>query len=255
MHRNSERLIGYGFLALCCIAWELLAARAANRNFPAFSEVIAVLMNDRILLFQELLITLTRAAAGFLLALAIMLPLGLVLGRVRVLGDLLEPVIDLLRPLPPIAIVPVAMLFAGPGSATKIAVVCYGASIPIVIHAIDAVRNLHPMLNRVSRSLGLRPIESMVRVDLPAALPQLMTGIRLGIVVSLLIAVSAEMLLSTDGLGALLVRSQESFLIARGLAGLVVIAGCSLIVNNLVAAVEGRLLHWHYARLQPGVRG
>nr|WP_251031514.1 ABC transporter permease subunit [Paraburkholderia strydomiana] len=178
-----------------------------------------------------------------------MLPLGILLGRVRVLGDFFEPVIDLLRPLPPLAVLPVVMLFAGAGSHAKIAVVCYGASVPILLNAIDGVRNLHPMLHRVSRSLGLHPLQSMFLVDLPAALPHIVSGIRLSMAVPILIAVSSGMLLSADGLGTFLTRSQESLRIASELGGLVVIAACSLTFNNVMTALEARLLRWHYARV------
>jgi NitT/TauT family transport system permease protein len=162
-------------------------------------------------------------------------------------GDLVEPVVELLRPLPPIAVILVSMIFLGIGDAAKIAVVAYGASFPILINAIDAVRSLHPMLSHVARSLRLTRAERMRLVDLPAALPRIAAGIRLSITVSLLLAIVSEMLLSTNGLGAFLVRSQESFRIDDVLAALLLIVLVALLVNLTTEAVERKLLAWHHA--------
>ena len=214
--------------------------------------VIGTLVSNRGALLNELGHTLPRAAAGFGLALGTMLPLGIFFGRVRILGDIVEPVVELVRPLPPIAVIPVWMIFLGIGDAPKIAVVAYGASFPILINAIDAVRSLHPMLSHVARSLRLTRAERMWLVDLPAALPRIAAGIRLSITISLLLAVVAEMLLSTDGLGAFLIRSQESFRIDDVLAALLLIVLVALVVNITTEAIQSKLLAWHSA--STGVR-
>ena len=182
------------------------------------------------------------------LALALTLPLGIFIGRTPRIGRFIEPAIDLLRPLPPLAIVPVAMLFAGTGSAAKISVIFYSAAFPILINAIDATRSTHPLLLNVGRSIGLSRTEIMRLIDLPAALPQIMSGMRLGVMVALLVSVSSEMLLSTDGIGNYLMRAQEQFQIAGGLAGLLVIALVSLVINTVVFRIEHRVLAWHHAR-------
>lgn len=144
------------------------------------------------------------------------------------------------------------MIFLGIGDAAKIAVVAYGASFPILINTIDAVRSLHPMLSHVARSLRLSRAERMRLVDLPAALPRIAAGIRLSITISLLLAVVAEMLLSTDGLGAFLIRSQESFRIDDVLAALLLIVLVALVVNFTTEAIQRKLLAWYHA--SAGVR-
>lgn len=241
-HLNLPGLL---FLVALAIAWQVAAAIVASPTFPGLFAVVGALLTDRAALLLELGHTLLRAAAGFAIALAIMLPLGILLGRVRALGDLVEPVIELVRPLPPVAVVPVSMIFLGIGDAAKIAVVVYGASFPILINTIDAVRSLDPMLSHVTRSLRLTRLERMRLVDLPAALPRIVSGIRLSIALSLLLAVVAEMLLSTDGLGAFLMRAQESFRIAQVLASLLLIALVALLINLCTHAIERRALAWH----------
>ncbi|HVC54630.1 MAG TPA: ABC transporter permease [Stellaceae bacterium] len=244
-HLNPPGLL---FLAALAGLWQAATFLDPSPTFPGFAAVVGALVVDRGELFGELGYTLLRAGAGFALALATMLPLGILLGRVRALGDVVEPVIELVRPLPPIAIIPVSMIFLGIGDAAKIAVVAYGASFPILINAIDAVRSLDPMLSHVARSLRLTGAERMRLVDLPAALPRIVAGIRLSIAVSLLLAVVAEMLLSTDGLGAFLVRAQESFRIDDVLAALLLIVLVALLVNLATHLLERQVLAWHHAR-------
>lgn len=244
---------GMLFLLALAVIWEVSARFYGSPNFPAISQVFAALFSNASVITAETLQTLKRAGAGFLLALVTMLPLGILLGRVRVLGQIFEPVIELIRPLPPIAIVPVALLFLGTGDEARIAVVAYGCSFPILINAIDAVRGAHPMLTRVGRSLRLSRLEQMWFIDLPAALPQIMAGVRISVAFAILLAVVAEMLLSSNGLGTFIVRSQERFQIANGLAGIIVIAILALIINALLRQVDERVLAWHIARIGSGV--
>lgn len=247
-----KRFNGPGFLFLIVLAvlWQAFARHAASPNFPGFLQVIAALMQDRATVAIEMGHTLVRAGIGFLIALLIMLPLGILLGRVRVLGDLVEPVIEFIRPLPPIAVVPVAMIFFGTGDTAKIFVVVWSASFPILINAMEAVQGAHPMLSNVARSLRLSRAETMWHIDLPAALPQIMAGVRLAVAISILIAVVAEMLLSTNGIGMYLAQAQERFEIANGLAGLLVIALVALAINYAVLAIERKALRWHHQRLR-----
>jgi ABC-type nitrate/sulfonate/bicarbonate transport system permease component len=102
------------------------------------------------------------------------------------------------------------------------------------------------MLDRVGRSLRLGRLESMALIDLPAAFPGIVTGFRLAISASLLVTITSEMLLSTNGIGAFVQRSQESFYVASGLAGIVAIAFVGLLLNTGLRLVEERLLFWHY---------
>lgn len=239
---------GLIFMALLLAAWELGARAVGSPSFPGALAVARTLVADGGELAAQMGVTLSRAAAGFALALVTMLPLGLFIGRTPRVGQYVEPLVDLLRPLPPLAIVPVAMLFMGTGSAAKVSVVFYSAAFPLLINAIDATRATHPLLVQVGRSVGLTRAEIMRRIDLPAALPQIMAGVRLSVAVALLISVSSEMLLSTDGVGNYLMRAQEQFRIAAGLAGIALVALVSLAINTVVRQVERRLLAWHHAR-------
>jgi ABC-type nitrate/sulfonate/bicarbonate transport system permease component len=234
-------------LALLIAAWEVLPRVWGAVNFPPASRVVSALFTHGPEIAEQVVRTLRRAALGFGLALVTMIPLGIVIARNRLLAAILEPVIDLLRPLPPIAIVPVVMLFAGIGDSAKIAVITYAAAFPILVHAIDGVRGIHPMYTTVARALRLTPFESRFSVDLYAVLPVLFTGLRLAIASALLVAVTAEMLMSTDGIGLFILHSQERFEMANGLAGIVIVAILGWVINRLVLAADHALLGWHHA--------
>jgi ABC-type nitrate/sulfonate/bicarbonate transport system permease component len=236
------------FLLAIALAWEIAARMHSNPNLPPFVEIIRTLIEQAGPMAKALAITLRRAGTGFAIALIVMLPLGVVLGRIRLLGDVVEPVLEFLRPLPPIAVVPLAMILLGIGDAAKMVVVVYGASFPILINTIDAVRAQDPMLARVARSLRLSAAERMALVDLPSALPRIVAGIRLSITVALLLTVVSEIILSTDGLGAYLLNAQFSFSVAKVLATLLVISVVAVIINTLTLLIVRRALAWHFRR-------
>jgi NitT/TauT family transport system permease protein len=229
------------------LSWELIPRASGTMNFPPLSEVLATIVRDGPEIAWHLMHTLRRAMTGFLLAAVTMLPLGLMIGRSRLLAQILEPVIDLLRPLPPIAIVPVVMLFAGVGDAAKISVITFAAAFPILIHAIDGVRGIHPMYSTVAKSLRLTRSEIHLLVDLRAVMPLAFTGMRLAVSNALLVAVTSEMILSTDGIGLFILHAQERFQLARGLAGILVVALSGWAINRMVQQADRRLLAWHKA--------
>lgn len=247
---NRLNIPGIAFLVAIALVWQVAATAMGSPTFPPFTKVVATFFTQRGELFDEMLHTLLRAVSGFAIAFVTMLPLGIILGRVRILGEMFDPVIELVRPLPAIAVVPVSMIFFGIGDTAKIAVVVYGAAFPILINAIDAVRSLDPMMSHVARSLHLTRFERKAYLDFPATLPRIVTGIRLSIALSILLSVVAEMLLSTDGIGAYLVRAQESFRLAEALAALVLTALIAVLANMALELVERRALAWHHARVR-----
>jgi ABC-type nitrate/sulfonate/bicarbonate transport system permease component len=239
---------GIIFILLILVVWEVWAMIADSFYFPRASAVAMTIVEDWSNLWAATLDTLRRAAIGFLIALVTMLPLGIVLGRVRVLGEIVEPVLEFFRPLPPIAVVPLAIMLLGIGDAAKLVVVVWGASFPIVINTIDAVKVQDPMQARLARSLRLTTWERMTMIDLPAALPRIFAGIKLGITVALLLTVVSEIIVSTNGLGDYLRIAQSDFSMTRVMTALIVIAIVSVIVNGATNWANRRLLDWHYRR-------
>jgi ABC-type nitrate/sulfonate/bicarbonate transport system permease component len=246
----SKRCIDPAPLVLTAIilfAWEVGPRYAGTGNFPRFSSVMAVFWQNADTIAIQSLETLKRASIGFSIALLTMTPLGIIIGRSRALSIFLEPLIELFRPLPPLALVPIVMLFAGIGDGAKISVIAYAASFPILIHAIDGVRGIHPMYTQVSRSLRLTRLEQLTQIDLPAIMPLLVTGIRLAVSTAVLVAVTTEMLMSTNGIGLYILNAQQRFETSAGFAGIVVVAVLGWILSRIILKLDHRLLRWHYA--------
>ncbi|MBV7380613.1 ABC transporter permease [Maritimibacter dapengensis] len=239
---------GIIFILLIIMVWEIWAQIADSFYFPKASAVAMTMVEDWANLWAATLDTLRRAAIGFVIALVTMLPLGIVLGRIRMLGEIVEPVLEFFRPLPPIAVVPLAIMLLGIGDAAKLVVVVWGASFPIVINTIDAVKVQDPMQARLARSLRLTTWERMTLIDLPAALPRIFAGIKLGITVALLLTVVSEIIVSTNGLGDYLRVAQSDFSMTRVMTAIIVIAILSVIVNGATNWANKRLLDWHYRR-------
>lgn len=239
---------GIGFFIAVIILWEIAAILADSFVFPRATVVADMLWDDRATLAAQAVATLRRALVGFVIALVIALPVGLFIGRIPLLADLIEPLTEFLRPLPPIAVIPLAMMLLGIGDPAKLVVVVYGAAFPILVNTIDAVRVQDPIQSRVARSLRLTAFERMVLMDLPAATPRILSGVRLAITVALLLAVVSEMLLSTDGLGDYLRQAQSTFSMARVLAGIIIIAILSLAVSAIANRLTRPFVDWHIKR-------
>lgn len=210
--------------------WQTAAAVAGNFG------TIAGQMGD----------TLRRAFTAFGLSVLVMVPFGIASGRLRPLGLVVDPILEFLAAIPPPAVIPIVMLLAGIGDTAKIAVIVYALIPNVMINTIETVRQSPPMLERVGRSLRLGRLEAMALIDLPAAMPGIITGLRLAITTSLLVTITAEMLLSTNGIGAFIQRSQQSFHVADGLGGIVAISITGLVLNLALRQIEKRLLFWHY---------
>lgn len=233
------------------ILWQIAALLQKTPLFPGPGKVVIAIWNNYPVILRELGITLLRATAGFVVAAITMIPLGIFLGRVRVLGRVLEPLMDMLATLPPPAIIPLVMLFAGTGDWAKIVIIAYAAAVPLLMNSYEASHSIHPMLSRVAKSLHLSRLETMRLIDWPSSQPMIATGARLAIASSLLVSVTSEMLLSTNGIGTYLQRSQENFRVDAGLAGIAFISLAGVLVNAGVFRLEKKWLFWHYRDQRP----
>jgi ABC-type nitrate/sulfonate/bicarbonate transport system permease component len=241
---------GAVLLLMLLALWQLNAVRVASNNVPDLFAIAAAFQTTAPALFAELARSLARAMAGLAIAVPTMIVAGLIIGRVKPIAYVFLPIIDLLRPLPPIAIAPVAMLFAGTGTVAKIAVIAYGCAFPVLINTIDAVRASHPLLSLVAASNGLNARETMLLVDLPAALPRILVGVRTSVALCLLISITSEMILSSDGLGNLIVIYQQRFQIAEEFAAIAMIVGVGVLISTAWSALDRKLIGWHYGYLE-----
>ncbi|RSN71800.1 ABC transporter permease [Actinomadura sp. WAC 06369] len=229
------------FLAL----WE--AAPRANLVDPIFlpplSEVLPALgdlaASGR--LWENARASIVRSLAGFGLAIAAAVPLGLLIGWYRTVADLLNPLLEVFRNTAAIALLPVFVLILGIGETSKVAIVLYACAWPILLNTIGAVRTVDPTLIRSARSLGLPAVRVFQKVVLPAAVPAIFTGIRLAGSTSVLVMIVAEMVGAKEGLGFLVGSSQQNFAIHEMYAGIIAISVLGLVFNYLLVLLERRL--------------
>ncbi|MEU2507525.1 ABC transporter permease [Streptomyces sp. NPDC007863] len=188
--------------------------------------------------------SLIRSFGGFAIAVAVAVPLGLLIGWYRPLADFLGPLLEVFRNTAALALLPVFVLLLGIGETSKVSIVVYACLWPVLLNTISAVRNADPTLIRLARSMDLSTPRLFQKVILPASVPAIFTGIRLAGAVSILVLVAAEMIGAKAGLGYLINASQFNFAIPQMYAGIVTISAIGVAFNQLLVTVERRLSLW-----------
>lgn len=188
--------------------------------------------------------SLGRAGIGFGLAVAVSIPVGVAIGWYRPVAELLTPILELFRNTAALALLPVFILILGIGETSKIALVTYACSFPILLTTISGVRTVDPLLIKSARSLGLSPVRLFWHVVLPAAVPTIFTGVRMAGSASILVLIAAEMIGAKAGLGFLITYTQYNFQIPQMYAGIIVIALTGLAINGVLLAIERRFSRW-----------
>ena len=214
--------------------------------FPSFSDVAKAWwgMFTSGELFAHFQASITRSVSGFGLAIAIAIPLGLVIGWYPIARDLLNPILELFRNTAALALLPVFMLLLGIGETSKIAIVLFACTWPILLNTIAAVRNVDPLLIKSARSMNISSFKLFYKVILPASIPTMFTGIRLAGTGAILVLIAAEMVGAKEGLGYLITYSQYNFMIPEMYAGILTISILGLVINSSLLALERRLSRW-----------
>jgi len=233
-------------------AWQALVKLSGSDIFPTPLEVlrgIAELIHKG-LLFKYVVASLFRVTWGFSCAVLIGVPFGLLLGWYARAFEAFNPMIQMLRPISPIAWIPVAILWFGVSDAAPIFLIFLASVFPITVSAIAAVRNMQPVYLRAAQNFGLRGLPLFRRVIFPAALPQIITGIRIALGVAWLVVVAAEMIAVNSGLGYLIIDARNAGKrYDLVVAGMVMIGLIGLVLDLLVRRLEKfDEVRWGYAR-------
>jgi ABC-type nitrate/sulfonate/bicarbonate transport system permease component len=195
-------------------------------------------------LHKHILASMSRVVQGFVLAAAAGVLLGALVGRSRMLENLVEPMIELLRPIPPLAFLPMMVLWFGIGEMSKIAFIAYAAFFPIFTTTVEGIKYVDPVLLRAAASLGASERDLFRYVVIPAAMPSIITGLRLGFALSFFVIVAAEFIAADSGLGYLINDARTFFLVSQMLLGAAVIGIIGFVVNIALRRLESRLLRW-----------
>lgn len=193
---------------------------------------------------KDILASLARVVQGFAIAAFAGVTLGMAVGRSRLLEHLVDPMLELLRPIPPLAFLPMMVLWFGIGEASKISFIAYAAFFPIFTTTLEGIKYVDPVLLRAASSLGARQRDMFRHVVLPAAMPAILTGLRLGFGLSFFVIVAAEFIAADSGLGYLINDARTFFLVSQMLLGAAVIGIIGFMFNRLLRLVERRLLRW-----------
>jgi NitT/TauT family transport system permease protein len=213
---------------------------------PPFSQVLKtgweLIKNGQ--LINHVAASLSRSLAGFAIAVSYAVPLGLAVGWFRRLADTLSPLLEMLRNTAPLALLPVFLLLLGIGESSKVALVTYSCTWPILLNTINGVRSVDPLLIKSAKTMGLSSYELLRKVVLPASVPTIFVGIRLAGAYSLLVLVAAEMVGAKAGLGYLIIYSQYNFQIPHMYVGILTTTALGVTFTQLLMALERRFTPW-----------
>ncbi len=189
--------------------------------------------------------SLLRIAIGFAVGAGLALPLGLAMGSWPIVHQLFNPVVQLLRPIPPIAFIPLAILWFGLGSPPALFLIALGAFFPVLMNTVAGVRAVDAIYLRAARNLGAGQWTLFRRIVLPAAMPFVLTGVRVGIGVAFIVVIVAEMIAVNSGLGYRILEAREYFWSDKVIAGMISIGLCGLGIDLGMSRLNAWLLRWH----------
>lgn len=243
-------LVGVEVLTPLCIVglWWVWSADGENFFAPPLSQILAEF--QELWLFEripnDVLPSLRRLTIGYLTAIAVGLPLGLLLGMVSTIRHVVWPIVDFLRSIPPTALIPFAILVMGVGDDMKIAIIALTCLFPILLNTVNGVASVDPLLIDTAKSYGMSPMERARRIVFPAALPSAVAGMRISLPIALILMVVSEMVASSNGLGYFVVQAQRSFAIPEMWSGILLIGLLGYLMNAAFMWVERRIIGWHY---------
>lgn len=230
-----------GMVALFLTAWGLAVRWSGSQLFPTPGQVaggIAELF-EKGLLLKYIVASLFRVSWGFTLAVVIGVPIGLLLGWYSRAFQALNPIIQILRPISPIAWIPIAILWFGVSDAAPIFLIFLASVFPIAVSSVAAVQNMQLVYLRAAQNFGLSTAELFRQVIFRACLPQIITGIRIALGIAWLVVVAAEMIAVNSGLGYLIIDARNAGKrYDLVVAGMVMIGLIGLILDFLVRQLE-----------------
>jgi NitT/TauT family transport system permease protein len=259
--RHRQRLealrafaLGIGFPILLVLIWDRAVAISGTRLVPSPYQV-AVMMYDFSFggvyddafsgtILIHIWKSVQRVYGGFFLAALIGIPLGLMIGRIKILRQLLDPTISLLRPIPVTAWLPLSMIFFGLGPNAAIFLVFLGAFYPILLNTIFGVRSVDPRLFEAASMLGCKGTAMFREIILPAALPSIFNGLRIAHGFAWILIVVGEMTGVPTGLGSVVMDGRTLSRTDLVITGMIVIGACGFVTDRIIVAISNHFLRW-----------
>jgi NitT/TauT family transport system permease protein len=232
-------------LALLAI-WEAAARIFAIDGLPPAHEALRQLpaiLGDREALIN-ILDSVRRMAIGCALALAVAVPIGLLMGRSRLIAAFFNPLLMTIYPVPKAALMPIIMLWLGIGDASKTLVIFLGVSLPLIYHSYQGARAVEEKMLWSAAAMGMSQLQRLMRIVLPAALPEIFVGVRTGLVLALITMVTSEMIARQSGVGNILFNSLDMALYDTVYAMIVIIGALGFVLDVAFERLRGWLVAW-----------
>jgi NitT/TauT family transport system permease protein len=238
-----------GFLALWYLVTDLLGLMPAivlpspEKVFFTIYEKTLVPAGEEKLL-GHIGVSLVRILVGVGIALGLAIPLGVLVGWYEDLDALASPIIEVLRPIPPIAWIPLAILWFGIGLGSKVFIIAIGVFFPTLINTYIGVKFVDPLLIKAAQTLGARDKHILWEVVVPASVPLIVAGVRIGVGLGMMCLVAAELVAASSGLGYLIMLGGDDLKPELSITGMILIGVLGLIADRVILGIERRVIYW-----------
>jgi len=242
IERLAPLLACVGLLTL----WQVAALGLNNDSFPtALDSVRAVpaILGDKEALIN-ILASLRRMAIGFAAAVLVSIPLGLSMGRSRGVASFFNPLLMVIYPVPKAALMPIIMLWLGVGDLSKTLVIFLGVSLPVIYHSFEGAKAVEEKMLWSGAAMGLSAMQRLIRIVLPAALPEILTGCRTGLVLALITMVTSEMIARQSGAGNILFNALDMGQYDTVYAMIIIIGAMGICLDAAFERMRERLVRW-----------
>src|SRR5471032_1975430 len=244
--RLAPLLACLGLLAV----WQAASLALNNDSFPTALEAIRAvpaILGDKDALIN-ILASLRRMAMGFGIAVAVSIPLGLLMGRSRAVASFFNPLLMVIYPVPKAALMPIIMLWLGVGDLSKTLVIFLGVSLPVIYHSFEGAKAVEEKMLWSGAAMGLSAVQRMIRIVLPAALPEILTGCRTGLVLALITMVTSEMIARQSGAGNILFNALDMGQYDTVFAMIIIIGAMGIGLDAAFENMRERLVRWSEPR-------
>lgn len=251
MSARGKRFLGLGLEivvpVVVLVLWGVWSAGANSFYFPPLTEILRTFADTWLFerVESDMLPSLGRLFGGYFLAIAVAVAVGIPLGLSHNARRAASPIVEFLRAIPPPALIPFAIIVIGVGNGMKIFIIAFVCIWPVLLNTIDGIAGIDPTLKDTTRIYGVRGLDRLRKVVLPAASPQIFAGMRTSLSVALILMVISEMIASTNGIGFFVLESQRLFAIPEMWSGIVLLGLLGYILNGAFLLVERRVLAWH----------
>jgi ABC-type nitrate/sulfonate/bicarbonate transport system permease component len=229
------------------VLWGVWSNGSDTYYFPPLTDILSTFADTWLFerVGSDVVPSLERLGAGYAIACVAGIAVGLALGLSPTLRRAVDPVVQFLRAIPPPALLPFGILVLGVGASMKIFIIAFVCVWPVLLNAIDGVAGVEPVLRDTSRVYGIGRRDTLLRIMLPAAAPQIFAGMRTSLSLAIILMVISEMVASTNGIGYFVLQSQRSFAIEEMWSGILLLGILGYVLNAVFVLVERRVLRWH----------